>query len=209
MCFIVDVYLTRPQNIFLNDYWQCLSSAAVVLLGNQSHCGCFLGARSGRTEIVLAESAARAGRHTPPAPSSCCHTPFLTSAEWYVPVMPNVSDSKKSVKTWIWILTVQNTTLPPRASVLVYELPHPLSLSIRSRAFPSNRAPCFCRLTGVTASPTEALCFLKDKRQDSVPDPFPTYLQEIKWSIRGFYTESCLALTKVSSRTPVNITGSP
>jgi len=37
MCFIVDVYLTRPQSIFLNDYWQCLSSAAAVLLENQSH----------------------------------------------------------------------------------------------------------------------------------------------------------------------------
>ncbi len=178
-----------------------------MLLGNQSHYGCFLGARSGRTEIVLAASAARAGRHAPPVPRSCRHTPFLTSAEWYVPVMPNVSNGEKSVKTWI--LTVQNTTLPPHASVLVYELPHPVSLSIRSRAFPGNRAPRSRRLTGATLSPTETLCFLKDKRQDLAPEPFPTHLPEIKWAIRGFYTESCSALTKVSGRTPVNRTGSP
>lgn len=178
MCIIVDVYLTRPQNIFRNDYWQCLSRAAAVLLGNQSHSVDVSesSARFAQTDIVLAASAARSRRYRHAPTRSPFPLPHPLSHERSM-VRPGDADR---VRQW---KIREDLNLNPKRSeydapsacecACVYELPHPVSLSIRSRAFPGNWAPRSHRLIGAAVSPNQALCVLKDKRQDLVPDPFP------------------------------------
>lgn len=118
--------------------------------------------------------------------------------------MPNVSDSEKSVKTWIWILTVQNTTLPPRASVLVYmscRIPFHSASALARFPVTEHRAPA--ALPEPPCLRPRRSAFWRINARIRCRSLFPYFQQRFKWSIRGFYTESCSALTKVSSRTPV------